>query len=256
MNINKLFHRSSFFIDAMNVLLYSDLFIYHEMKYRMENEEHGEYCLQDLFGESFPKFKSDSKVLEDRMVINECSKKNNQNILLDWIDGRAFDSEESLSRYLSMLYFDVFEQPRCDEFIQMTEFGNTMKLLMMDTNLTKIVIYLPFKTDFLISNIEELFSGTSKVEIVIGPKSEILKSISHDSYVFENVLDVDRYLVGKASKLTEILIPTYEYNMTDGRTDIDKILEQVTYRKLNLSHNPSDYMKEYNLSVNTISVPI
>ena len=252
---NKLFRRSSFFIDVMNVLIYSDLFIYHEIKARLE-QENDEYMVKTLFKKSFPKINAETRELEDMMVINLCAKKTNQNILLDWIDKEVFESEESLSTYVSLLYLNIFENPICDEYMQITEFGNTIKLLMMDENLNKITAYLPFATDELISNIRELFSGSTKLELAIGNKNELLKEINYDSYVFENISDVDKYLRKGSSKLIEVLIPTYEFNMIEDRTNVDRLLEQVTYHKLKLEHPASDYHSKYNLSINTIGIPI
>jgi hypothetical protein len=45
-----LYRRSSFFIDVMNVILYTDLFLYHELKERMKTDE----CIQYYFQKNLP----------------------------------------------------------------------------------------------------------------------------------------------------------------------------------------------------------
>ena len=104
--------------------------------------------------------------------------------------------------------------------------------------------------------------ATPGVDVVI-PDIEYLKTNKFDSYVFENVSDIDEILATDESRnslggqfIREILIPTYEFNMEEGRTNLDILIEQVTYHKLKLNKSPNEYTNDFNLSINTISVPI
>ena len=259
-----LFRRSSFFVDAMNVIFYSDLFIYHELSKRMESNE----FLTSIFGDKMPNFTASTRGDLDKLIIKSTVTKKNQNILLDWISKEKYNQSDiniTMDEYVALLYQDIFTSPVCDEYLQLTEFGNTLKLLSKDRQVNKISVYIPFKSDFLINSIYDFIShgySRSNYNIIIGQK-DFLKKEKYDSYIFENVLDVDDYLaipenevVPGAKFIKEVVIPTYEYNMEDGRTNLDILVEQVTYHKLKLKNNPNEYSSKYNLSINTISVPI
>lgn len=254
-----LFRRANIFSDVINVLFHVDLFFYHELKYRMEKNE----ILRDLFIDKLPKISEDSVDVRDTILIKLTSEKNNQNILLDWINidkyskyGHSLGMD--ITEFVANMYYDMLINPSCNEYIQPTEFGNTLRLLSKDINLNKIHVYLPFESDYLKESIVELFMGnSSKISIVIGDKKSLLSdSEIYDTFIFENCVDVDNCLTNSHSKLKEILIPAYEYNMIEDRTKLDRLIEQVTYRKLNLKEESSNYASKYNLSINTIGVPI
>ena len=44
--------------------------------------------------------------------------------------------------------------------------------------------------------------------------------------------------------------------MEESRTELDILVEQVTYHKLNLRLPSNAYQQDYGLSINTIAVPI
>jgi hypothetical protein len=249
---------SSFFVDGFNVVFYIDLFLYNELFYRTSS---GDELLQLLFHKSIPKgekyFSSDVK---DVSIIQKLSSKKNQNVLLDLIDkGRykILGIEMPIENYVSFLYYDFLTNPTCPEYIQTTEFGNTLKLLTNDSNFNNLDIYIPFESDFIKSSIAEAFTGynINKVSIISGNKSELLKTPKYDSYAFENVNDIDRYLYDKTSKRTEVLIPNYEYNLIEERTKIERLVEQVTYQRIKLDKSNKDYMDK-KIYISVINVPL
>lgn len=257
---NALYKRSTFFIDVINVVLYIDLFLYHEILARMKTDESIEY----YFTDGIPKSKEE---IGDVWVVHQTAKKSHQNILEDWIDKKKFieinaidnhSPEELYTSYVSSLYYDMLTNPICDQYMQVTEFGNAIKLLLKDSKLEKIIFYLPFESQPIIDNLLDVFTGYpfEKLKVFVGEKTPESPDIIADSYVFENVKDVDRLLRKPHRSLTEVLIPTYEYNMAEGRTNFEKLLEQVIYQRLDLEDEDVNYEKEYNLSINTISVPI
>ena len=258
MNNTVLFHRSSFFVDVCNVVLHTDLFLYHEIKERINQ---GDLLLNKLFSKTLPSIESQDKLTIDTFVIQKSAAKRNQNILLDWINKSAFHEvsiEMSLHELVANLYYDFFVNPKCEEYIQMSEFGNTLKLLTADNNFDILHLYIPFESEIIYNNLMESFAGVgiNKISVLIGIKSELFKERNdYDSYVFENVTDVDLYLDFKQSIQKEVLIPTYEYNMVEDRTDVEKLMEQVTYQRLNLKQT-SEYYKEHKLFINTIGVPL
>lgn len=260
-----LFRRSSFFVDAINVIFYTDLFLYHELLERMKQNE----FLRFIFGDKLQTFQTENRGELDKLIIKYTVTKKNQNILLDWISLEKYkesDIDISVEEYVSMLYGDMLTNPICEEYMQTTEFGNTLKLLSKDRQLNRLHIYIPLDSELLKQSINESFSnisGNSSLSIIVGGKEEYLKSHSYDSYVFENISDVDEFLaiegkkvVGTPQTIKEVLIPTYEFNMEEGRTDLDILIEQVTYHKLKLKKTANEYQSDYNLSINTISVPI
>ena len=259
-----LFRRSSFFVDASNIIFYTDLFLYHELSKRMKNIE----FLSDIFGDKLPRFQAENRGELDKLIIKSTVTKVHQNILLDWISEDKFNQSDiniSMEEYVAMLYLDLLSNPICDEYLQTTEFGNTLKLISKDRQLNQLVIYIPFDSDFLKQSINEFLSGTmgGSFQILIGGKPDYLKKNKFDSYVLENVTDVDEILAidgnqtnSRSQFIKEVLIPTYEFNMEEGRTDLDMLLEQITYHKLKLKRSANEYASDFNLSINTISVPI
>lgn len=256
-----LFRRSSFFIDALNVFFYTDLFLYHELNTRRNENE----FLHHLFDDKFPSFTTDNRVDLDNLIIQSTSTKKNQNILYDWVSPNRYNPSEvglTMTIYLENLYWDMLANPISNEFMQVSELGNTIKLLSNDRQVNKIDIYLPFESVFIQEALSEALLGDKDINMIIGNKEEYLKSNLYDSYMFENVKDIDDYLINDVRKgnntqlLTEIIIPTYEFNLEEGRTNIDKIMEQVTYYKLKLQKPMNEYMQDYKLSINSISVPL
>lgn len=251
-----LFRRSSFFIDAINVFFYTDLFLYHELMERMKEDQ----LLVELFSENLPNFNVGSRGELDRLIIKSTVTKKHQNILYDWInDNRLDNSTEGL---LASLYMDMLINPTCGEYMQVTELGNTIKLLANDRRVNKIHIYLPFDSPFIRSMIGGALNGGSNTNIIIGGKEDFLKNNIYDSYMFENVGDIDTCLIEGLKKysnsqlIREVLVPTYEFNLEETRTNLDKLLEQITYHKLKLNLTPNEYVNNYKLSINTIAVPV
>lgn len=248
--------RSNFFIDAFNVLFHIDLFLYNELYYRISN---GDDLLKRLFPNVVPteKYKSDNR--RDLSVIQKSAGKKNQNILVDFISKKEFTRSNikiPIETFLANLYYTFLTKPLCPEYLQITEFGSNIKILTSDVNFNKLYIYIPFLSDFVQDNIVEAFTGVgiSKISIVTGDKSELVKDISFDTFVFENVSDVDNYLTSIKRRI-EVLIPDYEYNLIEDRTTVEKLMEQVTYQRLRLKENQSFY-KEKDIIINTIGVPL
>ena len=248
--------RSNFFIDAFNVLFHTDLFLFNELYYRISN---GDIFLKSVFKNVVPegKYRSDNK--RDISIVQKSAGKKNQNILLDFIDRRKYNESNSnlpIETFVAKLYYEFLSSPSCPEYLQLTEFGSTIKILTTDANFDKLYIYVPFISDFIRDNIVEAFTGVgiSKVSIVIGNKSELIKSTSFDTFVFENVSDVDSYLTS-IGKRVEVLIPSYEYNLMEDRAKIERLMEQVTYQRLKLKENNSFY-RDKNIIINTIGVPL
>ena len=253
--------RSSFFIDAFNVIAHIDLFLYNELWFRISK---GDKLLIDLFSKSLPpdwnKTGYYSSNTKDISIIKLVSSKSNQNILFDLIDKAVFkelDIGKPINVFVASLYYDFLMNPTCPDYIQFTEFGHTMRLLLADTNLDKICLYMPFKSEFVCNNILDSFAGVgiSKIKLIFGDKTPYLLNNKFDTYVFENVTDIDNILFENVKSRIEILIPTYEYNMVDDRTDSEKLIEQITYQRLNLKRSPEEY-RDKGIIISSMSVPL
>jgi len=197
----------------------------------------------------------------DTLIVQSCSNKEHQNILEDWIDKELFlkyNTEETYIAYIMDLYQDMLTNPLVNEFIQFTEFGNAIKLIGNDDNTSKIILYMPFKSKFVESNIIDLFGGfgLDKITMYVGRKSLESNMFNADMYIFENVQDIDEFLRSEHEVITEVIVPTYEYNLINNRSNDEKMYEQVTSYRLNLKESELDYRRKYNLSINTIHVPI
>lgn len=253
-----LYRRSTFFVDVINTIFHIDLFIYHDLAIRVENDP----CLQYFFNKNFPTARDGETIQQlDIRLVREFSGKLHQNILEDWISKDEFiqmNGEEAYVEYLQTLYHTILSEPVFDDFMQLTSLGSTLKLLTKDDRIDKIIFYIPFESQAICDNIVEMFSGyqSGKMEIMVGGKVPGEKIPVTDSYIFENVTDVDTYLRIPHKNVTEVLVPSYEYNMIDDRTEEEKEIEQVTIERLNLQESGSDYQTKYNLSVNSIRVPL
>ena len=247
--------RSSFFIDVFNVVYYIDLFIYNELFYRATN---GDQLIKSLFGHILPDnneyYSGHGK---DVAIIHKLTGKKHQNVLLDLIDKSKYNLDVSLEEFVASLYFSCLTEPECPEFLQMTEFGNTLRMIVGDVNVNMVVLYMPFRSDLVLSTISESFSGIdiSRLKMLIGGKPSFLEKNFFDMYVLENVSDIDNLLYGKMSNRTEILVPNYEFNLVKKRTNLEQLVEQVTYQRLNLKYDTREYY-EKNLSINTMSIPL
>ena len=250
--------RSSFFVDAYNVVFHTDLFLFNELFYRVSE---GDTLLADLFHKSFSKnSKYFSSPEKDVSIIQQVSGKSSQNILYDLIDKEKYNEsgfDKPIEEFVAMLYYEFLTNPTCPEYLQMTEFGKILKILATDANFDKLYLYLPFRSEFVYSSIVDSFNGEgiSKLFIVSGDKATHINSQSFDTFVFENVTDVDEYLFGKTKKRVEVLIPAYEYNMKEDRTNLEKLVEQVTYRRFNLNLTPNEYTSK-GIIISGMSVPI
>jgi hypothetical protein len=121
-----------------------------------------------------------------------------------------------------------------------------------------MIFYMPFESPFLIENIKRAFSGTNfgKIYFSIGDRAKSFQTYPADSYILENSYLVDRYFATPHASRVEILLPMYEHNMMDGRTESEKLTEQVEYQRLNIREDAHAYMEKYNVSINATAVPI
>ena len=251
-----LYKRSSFFIDIFNVMYYLDLFLFHEMKERMKNDE----CLRYFFSEKIPSIEPSPQ--NDIMIVRTLSGKLHKNILMDWINRDRFceiNQRELLDIYVESLVKDMVQNPICDQFIQLTEFGHTIRILCNDTNTKNVTLYAPYNSELIVDSIKESFHGYNidKLSMFTGKKDNKAKEFAADSYVLEDAQDIDNYLCTKhPGMLVEVLIPSYEYNLKTDRTDMEKMVEQIMITRLNIKNNDSWYKDNFNLSINTIAVPI
>ena len=249
-----LYRRSIFFIDVFNIILHIDLFLFYEIKKRMETDKSVK-----VYFTKMPNIECNHQ--NDTLIIKACSNKEHQIILEDWIDKDLFlkyNTEETYVNYILDLFQDMLTNPLVNEFIQFTEFGNALKLIGNDDNTSKIILYMPFKSEFVESNLIGLFGGfgLDKITMYIGKKDLGSNMFNADMYVFENVQDIDNFLRSNHEIITEVIIPTYEYNLIENRDNEEKMYEQVTNYRLKLEEPEIDYRRKYNLSINTIHVPV
>jgi hypothetical protein len=117
-----LLQRSKIYVDVCNVLFYTDLFLYQELKKRMS----GNKILRLYFKDKFPKGEN----LSNDWICHITAAKNHINILEDWIDKDKFiqiNGLASFNSYLSYIYYDMLCDPCCGERLQLTEIGSAMK---------------------------------------------------------------------------------------------------------------------------------
>ena len=250
-----LYRRSSFFIDVFNVIFYIDLFLFHEMVERMKEDE----CLSYYFVDGIPQIEPIQK--NDHWVMHETASKKHQIILRDWIDEKKFlesNPPEVLDDFIYSLFEDMLTNPICNEYLQTTEFANALRILMGDDKVTAVYLYIPFESKLIAENLVDFFTGygAERIQVIIGNKDPESKFFQADSFVFENVKDVDELLREKHTKPVEVLIPNYEFNLVEDRTDLEKLVEQVLFQRLNLEEGNTAYKEKYNLLINTIEVPI
>ena len=150
---------------------------------------------------------------------------------------------------VSEFYYSMLTEPICSEYIQLTKYGQTVKMLLRDINVNKVYMYMPFKSDFIIDQLIELLGGTyGKLEFIYGINNRMLKESKIDQYTFENVNDVDAFLEDLTHR-KEIIIPEYSYNFSIQEQD------GIEYRRLNLNH-PNEFYDKNNTTISIMNVPI
>lgn len=268
-----LFKRSAFFVDVFNVVCHIDLFLYHEIRHQIISDPTG--MLADIFSDRFP-INVWERESDDIKIIHLASRKKNQNILFDWVSTDKLQkynenvevngevvvltSDEFTDTFLSALYVQCISDPSCNELLQLTEFGNALRLLMKDSNLDQMTFHIPFESDFVVQTLLREYAGPNNKklfinigDIVTTPGLDFSKA---NSFVFENAKDVDKYLRTPRKHGIEVLIPNYEYNMVEDRGTLERTMEQIMIQRMNLEEPLPDYMEKYNISINSISVPI
>lgn len=254
-------------MDIHNVIFYTDVFLIHELAARFETDKKLEYYFAE-----HPVFRAPDAYKEDNLDIVLkllTSQKENKQYLADLINTERFYkvntkcNKEDLLHYLDGLYKDCLEQPICGEYLQTTEIGNAMRLLVKDKNFEKGYFFCPFFTEFIRANVISSFVGvdTSKISIVTGSKDLIFQEYHIDACILEDVRDLKHLLTTERSYEVEVVIPYYGFNAAKTRTtEGENLLEEIIGPQLDYSWVSTKFkdkdLEECKLKVSSIQVPL
>lgn len=141
--------------------------------------------------------------------------------------------------------------------LKFTQIGHTLKTIVKDSNTEKVAIYMEEKCEYLEYLIYE-FMCSEKVEIVTGNKEKFLKENTFDSYFLGDVDDVE-FISRKHPQRSEIIIPIFPFNVTGFEFDStgEPIYSQESLFKTPiLEKTPVEYLKEYNLDMALVNIPL
>lgn len=159
--------------------------------------------------------------------------------------------------YDACLYQEYDIESSDSPIIEFTKLSDTIKSITKDNNTESVYVYMKYPCEYLQSKIETFFRS-SKVHIVSGDKEDFLKNHTFDSYFFENIDDIE-YIKRWHSERSEVIIPAFPFNVSgyDVTKDMEVIYSQDSLFKLPiLEENPIEYLKNYNLDLALIDIPL
>lgn len=244
-----LFHDMVALADIRNCILNIDSFVLQELYILIK---------KDLDGELRKKFPTLTSFIESfqgdtRKLSAKVQEKVNSNPLLDFYNWNDFGSENwEPFLYCDMLYRELYYE-KADLFGVIptpTLLGNLFSISIGLDEFKKLYL-LDEKCSLHIEHqLELLFKGNSKVELLEGTLEEVMQEINDiNFFVFNNADDV-QYLMKPRATRAEVLIPAFRSNLLNG----DNLEEEPPI--LALPEGMDDYGNAFNLSINSIAIPI
>ena len=251
-----LFRRSSFFIDLKTMMAHTDLYVAERLIEMGQSNKLNMTLFTSLIDEY--------KELGPDIMTERLQAKADINFLLgylNWDIVAELDEADPIGfcneLYDTLLFQEFDTQGEQLPELKFTQLGNTLQTIVKDSNTEKIYIYMnhPCKyMEFLIAN----FMCSKKVEIITGNKEEFLRTHTFDSYFLEDVDDVE-FISRRHAQRSEIIIPVFPFNVTGFEFDEngDVIYTQDSLFKTPiLDKTPVEYLKEYNLDMALINIPL
>lgn len=254
--MSKLFRRSSIFADIKNVIVNTDYIVASRLeRYFKEHPEVHIFFTEDLF----KLLNIPQKVLKYKIFAD----KKSHNFLLDYFKWEIIETLGDGVNPITLceyIYHEVLKLPiitndvldNMDISDVMTGIGGSFQILCADNNLDALYLYRDSTiTDDIIKGLNFSYSGHQKIKFISGDKQEFIKDNPCDSYFLEDSLDIDRCLMFKHTKLSEVLVPSCTPNLTIVGQ------EQSTRLRLLILNMPAEYYQDnFNLAIHTIGLPI
>lgn len=250
-----LFRRSRFFIDLRTMFAYTDLYVVERLM------ELGISKKLDL--SLFTSLVDEYNKLGPNMMKHRLQAKNFINVLYSYLNldiacKQEGDPYEFCKKLYELLLYQEFDpQDINPPLLQLTPLSDSIKLLSKDKNTESICVYMDRDCKYL-KNIISSFMGTNKLTYAIGNKRDFLSQNTFDSYFFEDVDDIE-YISRKHPYTSEVIIPAFPFNVSgyDFDSKGEPVYSQDSLFKFPiLDKNPTEYLKEYNLNIALIDIPL
>lgn len=254
-----LYRRSTVFVDIRNMVVSYDAIVASRLE---------RYFSMNPAGRIFfiPELMKVCKLPVHELVFRLMAEKTNRNFLLDYFDWSKVElSPEDVdpmkicqkiydeTLLLNPVPGDVLENGDISPI--MTSIGKSFQLLLKDSNLNTLYLYLGFRAPNEIqTGLSRVYNGDVKCSFLKGTALWLTKFLQRnicDSYFFEDCTDIDDMICRKHPVLSEVIVPGNPVNLSA----VDE-LEGTRLRDISLEYPPSYYKDKFNLDIHSISLPI
>ena len=246
------------YVDFENVIANTDFFVCKKIYQLLKNDKeavknnilHNFFDIINQLGEDY--------------ILSFCNTKKNINPFFEIADlsvlteqelapfKEAGLSNEEINVFLcSQMYYEVLNHEYTFDYMDdfsYTNVADSLKVLLKDTQLQKIYIYVDTMTNFIHKSLYNKFNNSDKVVIVTGDKFKFLSETRCDTYMVQNVYDI-RFL-------------SKNFKETDNKSSfifLDYNYNQVAWDKAFSDENHSSHTiieNELHINVNMMKVTI
>lgn len=226
---------TSIYIDAKNLLFDTDKYVLETIYNNMKDREE----FQSLFT-ILEKTGGGKKDIP--YFINQ---KKYKNPIVEIIQMSNAESTKGLDvDYIADLYYNyilyALENENMDIELAPTNLANAIRVLLKNDSLEKIFVYVEIPRPELCDTIYNFFTGSTKVFICTGNRADMFKEHTFDTYILEDINDIESLFDISKDIRKDIMIPNYKYNFDDNgniKIDVKKGLDA-------------------NMSINSINLPL
>ena len=191
---------STVYVDFENVIANTDYFVAKKLYQLLKNDKdavknnilHNFFDIINQLGEDY--------------ILSFCNTKKNINPFFEIADlsvlteaelapfKEAHLSENDINVFLCcQMYYEILNHNYTFDYIDdfsYTNVADSLKVLLKDSQLQKIYIYVDTMTDFIHKSLYNKFNNSDKVVIVTGEKAKFLSEYRCDTYMVQNIYDI------------------------------------------------------------------
>lgn len=186
-----LFGASKIYADFENVIAYADYFVCKKIYEQLHDKDivknhpiHGFFEVISSTGiDAIPTFVMQKKTHNPLRELADMSK----------ISVKNGESKESQADIICDDLYDTVLSTDYEDGTQFlyTNLAHSIKILLRDTKLTDVYIYVKNMSIPIHKSIYEFFEDSNKIHVLTGDRRNFFQDISCDVYVFNNIMDVE-----------------------------------------------------------------
>lgn len=232
--------QSTIFIEFMDLVVNSDLYVVKRLVELMSNEIIKLDYLTPLLNE----FKDEP----DNYIIERLNSKFNLNPLLDYLDMSKLVDGINYMDEMNNLYNTVL----CEDISSMHKLKSTNLLdslvnILSNKDIKSIYVYYPKYSQSIHFFIRELFNDSKKVSVVDGDIESAICNLDVDSYFIRDIVNIHSLMNKPNRKQTiDFVVPEFKCNYINNGITED----------LDLPIPAQDIYNKHNINVRAIKLPI